>query len=212
MVECSSFQLEDVVRFHPRAAVVLNLTPDHLDRHGSMDAYRAAKLRIFAAMTADDVAIAPAGWELPGSARHRVIRDGVASRRRRHRVERTAALHVDGLGLVAGWDAIPLRGRHNRENVMAAAALVAHAARLGADELAAGLASFAGVAHRFEVVGEIDGVTYVNDSKATNADAACAALDAYPSGVHLIAGGKAKGARSRRWPMPRGQPMCAACT
>ena len=193
VVECSSFQLEDVVRFHPRAAVVLNLTPDHLDRHASMDAYRAAKLRIFAAMTADDVAIAPAGLTIPGSARHRVIREGA-----RHGDADIAwsagGLHVDGLGLIADWDAIPLRGRHNRENVMAAAALVAHPARLGAAEIAAGLASFAGVAHRLEVVGQIDGVTYVNDSKATNADAACAALDAYPFGVHLIAGGKAKGA------------------
>ena len=193
VVECSSFQLEDVVRFHPRAAVVLNLTPDHLDRHASMDDYRAAKLRIFAAMTPDDVAIAPAGWAIPGAARHRTIRDG-ARRDAADIAWSQGGLHVDQLGLVATWEAIPLRGRHNRENVMAAAALVAHAAGLSAPEIAAGLASFAGVAHRLEVVGEIDGVMYVNDSKATNADAACAALDAYPHGVHLIAGGKGKGA------------------
>jgi UDP-N-acetylmuramoylalanine--D-glutamate ligase len=193
VVECSSFQLEDVVRFHPRAAVVLNLTPDHLDRHASMDEYRAAKLRIFAAMTADDVAIAPEGWTIPGAARHRTIREG-ARRDAADIAWSQGGLHVDRLGLVAPWEAIPLRGRHNRENVMAAAALVAHAAGLSAPEIAAGLASFAGVAHRLEIVGEIDGVTYVNDSKATNADAACAALDAYPNGVHLIAGGKGKGA------------------
>jgi len=193
VVECSSFQLEDIVRFHPRAAVVLNLTPDHLDRHASMEAYTAAKLRVFAAMTADDLAIAPADWVLPGAAPHRVIREG--ARRGEADIAWTeGGLHIEGLGMVATWDAIPLRGRHNRENVMAAAAIVARVARLGAAEIATGLASFAGVAHRLEVVGVIDGVTYVNDSKATNADAACAALDAYPSGVHLIAGGKSKGA------------------
>lgn len=193
VVECSSFQLEDVDRFHPRAAVVLNLTPDHLDRHGSMDAYRTAKLRVFAAMTADDLAIAPEGWAIPGGAVPRVIRQG--ARRSDADIAWTdGGLHVQGLGRIAGWDAVPLRGRHNRENVMAAAALVAHAAQLTGQEIAAGLASFAGVAHRLEIVAELDGVTYVNDSKATNADAACAALDAYPHGVHLIAGGKPKGA------------------
>jgi UDP-N-acetylmuramoylalanine--D-glutamate ligase len=77
---------------------------------------------------------------------------------------------------------------------MAAAAVAAHAVHLTGAQIAAGLRSFAGVAHRLEVVGEINGVTYVNDSKATNADAACAALDAYPDGVRLIAGGKPKGA------------------
>jgi len=193
VVECSSFQLEDIVRFHPRAAVVLNLTPDHLDRHRSMDEYRAAKLRIFAAMTPDELAIAPEGWTIPGCARPRVIREG-ARRDDGDVAWSEGGLHLDGLGMIAGWEAIPLRGRHNRENVMAASALVAYAARLTRDEIAAGLASFAGVAHRLEIVGEIDGVTYINDSKATNADAACAALDAYPLGVHLIAGGTPKGA------------------
>ena len=193
VVECSSFQLEDSDRFHPRAAVVLNLTPDHLDRHHTMDEYRAAKVRIFEAMTPGDLAIAPEGWEIPGRAQPRVIRDG-ARRDAGDIAWSEGGLHVAGLGMVAGWDAIPLRGRHNRENIMAAAALVAHAAQLTRAELAAGLASFAGVGHRLEVVAEIEGVKYVNDSKATNTDAACAALDAYPHGVHLIAGGKPKGA------------------
>ncbi len=193
VVECSSFQLEDVVRFHPRAAVVLNLTPDHLDRHGSMAAYRDAKARVFAAMTAADLAIAPEDWALPEALRHRVIRDG-ARRGAADIAWSDGGLWVDGIGRVTGWDRIPLRGRHNRENVMAAAAIAAAAGGLGADQLARGLASFAGVPHRLEVVGEIGGVVYVNDSKATNADAACAALDAYPTGVHLIAGGKGKGA------------------
>lgn len=193
VVECSSFQLEDVERFHPRAAVLLNLTPDHIDRHGTLEAYRAAKLRIFAAMGPGDLAIAPEGWSIPGGARPRVLRDGV-----RHGPDDIAwsadGLHVDGYGLVAPWDEIPLRGRHNRENVMAAAALAAHAVGLDAAQIAAGLRSFAGVAHRLEVVGCRAGVTFVNDSKATNADAACAALDAYPEAVRLIAGGTPKGA------------------
>jgi UDP-N-acetylmuramoylalanine--D-glutamate ligase len=101
-------------------------------------------------------------------------------------------LHVEGLGRVVGWEDVALRGRHNRENAMAAAALAAHAG-LGADALAAGLAGFRPVAHRLEPVGEAGGVAFVNDSKATNPDAAIAALDAYPRGVHLIAGGRAKG-------------------
>ena len=93
---------------------------------------------------------------------------------------------------MARWDDVALRGRHNRENQMAAAAL-AHHAGAPAGAIAAGLASFPGVAHRLEVVGEAGGVRYVNDSKATNPEAAMAALDAYPQGVHLIAGGRAKG-------------------
>ncbi len=193
VVECSSFQLEDVDRFHPRAAVMLNLTPDHLDRHGSMTAYRDAKARVFATMTDADLAIAPEDWILPDAVRHRIIRDG-ARRGPADVAWSDDGLWVDGVGRVTTWDRIPLRGRHNRENIMAAAAIAAVAGGLTAADLARGLESFAGVPHRLEIVGEIDGVTYVNDSKATNADAASAALDAYPDGVHLIAGGKGKGA------------------
>lgn len=193
VVECSSFQLEDVVSFHPRAAVVLNLTPDHLDRHGSMAAYRDAKARVFGAMTEGDLAIAPDDWTLAPPLRHRTIHDG-ARRSDADIAWSEDGLCVEGLGHVAAWEEIPLRGRHNRENVMAAAAIAATSAGLTRGELAAGLETFAGVPHRLEVVGEIAGVLYVNDSKATNADAACAALDAYPQGVHLIAGGKGKGA------------------
>jgi UDP-N-acetylmuramoylalanine--D-glutamate ligase len=93
---------------------------------------------------------------------------------------------------VAAWDDIPLRGAHNRENVMAAAAMAAHAG-LDAAQIATGLASFPGVPHRLEVVGVANGVTFVNDSKATNPAAAIAALDAYPERVILIAGGSSKG-------------------
>ncbi len=190
VVECSSFQLEDVDTFRPRAAVLLNLSPDHIDRHGDMDRYRDAKLRLFEAQRPGDLAILPAPLTSAGGAPARRLCEGPPAA---DAVAWSAGgLHVAGLGRIAGWDDIPLRGRHNRENAMAAAALAAHAG-VGAGALADGLGGFAGVAHRLEHVGARDGVAYVNDSKATNPDAVLAALDAYPSGVRLIAGGRAKG-------------------
>ena len=190
VVECSSFQLEDVHRFRPRAAALLNLAPDHLDRHGSLEAYRAAKLRLFAAQEPGDLAILPPGMEATGAAPARRVYDGPAGPDAAAWAE--GGLHVAGLGRVISWDDVPLRGRHNRENAMAAAALAAHAGA-GADALAAGLRTFRAVPHRLEPVGSADGVRFVNVSRATNPDAAIAALDAYPAGVHLIAGGRAKG-------------------
>lgn len=190
VVECSSFQLEDVDTFRPRAAVLLNLTPDHIDRHGDMDRYREAKLRIFAAQHPEDLAILPAPLVPAGAAPARRLHDGAPGADAAAWAE--GGLHVAGLGRVIGWDEISLRGRHNRENAMAAAALAAHAG-LGARDIATGLAGFTAVAHRLEVVGTRAGAAYVNDSKATNPDAVLAALDAYPSGVRLIAGGRAKG-------------------
>ena len=188
VVECSSFQLEDVERFRPRAAALLNLAPDHLDRHGSLASYRDAKLRLFAAQEPGDLAILPPGLEATGRAPSRRIYDGPPGPGAAAWTE--GGLHVAGLGRILGWEEVALRGRHNRENAMAAAALSAHAG-LGADALAEGLASFRPVPHRLEPVGTAGGVAFVNDSKATNPDAAIAALDAYPRGVHLIAGGRA---------------------
>lgn len=191
VAECSSFQLEDIPSFRPHAAVLLNVTPDHMDRYPDFDAYRQAKLNLFAHQGAHDLAILPAGMTAPGGAPTRHLGQGgdtgpdVVS-------WAEGGLHVRGLGLVAPWEQIPLRGAHNRENVMAAAAMAAHAG-LGAREIAAGLATFPGVPHRLEVVGSAGGVTFVNDSKATNPAAAIAALDAYPQGVRLIAGGSSKG-------------------
>jgi UDP-N-acetylmuramoylalanine--D-glutamate ligase len=190
VVECSSFQLEDAHDLHPRAAVLLNLGPDHLDRHGSLEAYRDAKLRLFARQEAGDLAILPPGMAATGRAPARLLsqegpRPGAIA-------WAEGGLHLEGLGRVAAWEEVSLRGRHNRENAMAAAALAAHA---GADPagIAAGLRTFPGVAHRLEVVGEAGGVRFVNDSKATNPGAALAALDAYPARVHLILGGRGKG-------------------
>ena len=180
VVECSSFQLEDVEPFRPLAAALLNLAPDHLDRHGSLEGYRDAKLRLFAAQEAGDLAILPPGLEATGAAPARRTYDGPPGPDAVAWAE--GGLHVAGLGRVVAWDEVALRGRHNRENAMAAAALAAHAG-LGAAALAEGLASFRPVPHRLEPVGTAGGVAFVNDSKATNPDAAIAALDAYPRGA-----------------------------
>jgi UDP-N-acetylmuramoylalanine--D-glutamate ligase len=168
--ELSSFQLEDIESFRPEVAVLLNLTPDHLDRHGDLDAYRAAKLRIFENQGADDVAVVPRGFgELPGAAR---------------RVE------------FAADDPLPAKpripGEHNRENAAAAAA-AARAAGIEDGAIAEALRSFAGVPHRLELIREVDGVRWVNDSKATNPEAAERALGAYPPGLRVILGGSLKG-------------------
>jgi UDP-N-acetylmuramoylalanine--D-glutamate ligase len=167
--ELSSFQLEDIDGFRPRIAVLLNLTPDHLDRHGSMDAYRAAKLRIFENQTEDDIAVIPAGFEsVPGHGR---------------RIE------------FSGDDPLPaepgLPGAHNRENAAAAAA-AARAAGIADDAIAGALRSFPGVPHRLELVREVGGVRWVNDSKATNPEAAERAFGAYPPGLRVILGGSRK--------------------
>ena len=170
VVELSSFQLEDIVEFRPRIAVLLNLEPDHLDRHGSFEAYRDAKLRIFENQTESDTAVLPRGLD------HEV---------RARRVE------------VAADDPLPaepaLRGLHNRENAAAAVA-AARAAGAGEEEIARGLREFKGVPHRLELVAERAGVGFVNDSKATNVAATLRALAAYEdTPVRLILGGSRKG-------------------
>jgi UDP-N-acetylmuramoylalanine--D-glutamate ligase len=168
--ELSSFQLEDVHDLRPRVAVLINLEPDHLDRHGSFEAYRDAKLRIFENQTDDDTAVFPRGFgEIPGSAR---------------RVEFGSA---DPLPAEPG-----LPGLHNRENAAAATA-AARAVGLPDEAVAEALRSFPGVAHRLELVAEQDGVRFVNDSKATNTAAARRALAAYGEPLHVILGGSRKG-------------------
>jgi len=168
--ELSSFQLEDVHELRPRVAVLINLEPDHLDRHPSFEAYRDAKLRIFENQVEDDTAIMPRAFgEVPGEGR---------------RVE------------FSPDDALPaepgLPGVHNRENAAAATA-AARAAGLSDEAIAEALRSFPGVAHRLELVVEVDGVRYVNDSKATNTAAARRALAAYSEPLHVILGGSRKG-------------------
>jgi UDP-N-acetylmuramoylalanine--D-glutamate ligase len=164
--EASSFQLEDATDFAPEVAVLLNIEEDHLDRHGDLSSYRDAKLRIFANQEPPDVAVVAPGIDIP-SLPVRTVR---------------FAEHQD----------IALAGRHNRVN---AGAAVAVALERGLDPTAIGrtLRDFRGVAHRFETVAEIGGVTYVNDSKATNPSAAAAAIGSFDSGVHAILGGSLKG-------------------
>lgn len=168
--EISSFQLEDIHELRPWIAVLLNLEPDHLDRHGNFEAYREAKLRVFENQLPDDVAVVPRGFEpVPGAGR---------------RIE------------FAFDDPLPaeprIPGAHNRENAAAATA-AARAAGAAEATIAEGLRSFPGVPHRLEPVREIGGVRYVNDSKATNTAAARRALTAYDAPVHLILGGSLKG-------------------
>jgi UDP-N-acetylmuramoylalanine--D-glutamate ligase len=161
--ELSSFQLEDVHELACDVAVLLNLEPDHVDRHGSFEAYRDAKLRIFERSRAQ---VVPRGLGLPG-------------------IEFSADDDLPAEPLI--------RGAHNRENA-AAAATAARAAGIADEHIAAGLLIFPGVPHRLELVGERDGVRYVNDSKATNVAAALRALAAYADEpVHLILGGSPKG-------------------
>jgi len=170
--ELSSFQLEDIDTFRPHIAVLLNLEPDHLDRHGSFEAYRAAKLRIFENQTPEDIAVVPRGFgPIPGHGR---------------RVEFSAEDELPAEPLIPG--------AHNRENAAAATA-AARAAGQDDDEIAETLRTFPGVPHRLELVAEIGGVRFVNDSKATNTAAARRALTAYSAPLHLILGGSLKGER-----------------
>jgi UDP-N-acetylmuramoylalanine--D-glutamate ligase len=171
--EASSFQLEDTEAFAPEAAVLLNLAADHLDRHPSFNDYVSAKLRIFANQTEDDIAVVPADLALPPVGRARRVLFGSGPE-----VELSAR--------------IALAGEHNRQNAMAAAA-VCLARGIEPDAVAAGLSTFRGVAHRLERIAEIDGVSWINDSKATNVASTIVALRAFDSGVHLIAGGTGKG-------------------
>jgi UDP-N-acetylmuramoylalanine--D-glutamate ligase len=161
--ECSSFQLADSVAFSPECALLLNLGADHLNWHGSVDAYQAAKQRMFVNQGPEDVAVVPPGY---------------AGEVRATRIEYEPALSSE----------VRLRGRHNLEN--AGAARAAARAR-GIDEvaIAAALASFRGVPHRLEEIAVIGGVTYINDSKATNVGSTLVALEACEQGVRIILGG-----------------------
>ena len=190
--EVSSFQLEDTKAFAPEAAVLLNITPDHLDRHGTFAAYRDAKLEIFARQGNDDVAVAPLGIgieDLGGCARRVCFGEGpgasLSLRAGELWWEEQALLRVDELRLL---------GAHNVQNAMAAAA-VCLARGVEADAVRAGLRSFSGVRHRLEEVASTDGVRWVNDSKATNVASTVVALEAFGAGgaVHLILGGQGKG-------------------
>lgn len=222
VIETSSFQLETIERFRPHVAAVLNLSPDHLDRHGSMEAYAAAKERIFLNQTDEDFAVLNAGdgwcrtyatrlrsqvrWFRPGADFAPAVEAGGSG----------ARLQGDDLVWVESGQShpilplaeIPLRGAHNVENVLAAVSIACILQQVGGAPAAAGaglqgsqavaairaaVASFKAVEHRLEFVARIAGVDYFNDSKATNVDAAIKALEAFPGGLWVILGGKDKG-------------------
>ena len=202
VVEASSFQLESISAFRPDIAVLLNVTPDHLDRHGSIEAYGRAKARLFENQKEEDAAVvnaddavapqyAPAGPRVFWFSRLKRVASGCYLR------GDEIVFRCDGAeSVLLERKVIGLRGSHNIENILAAAA----AARLAGVEpgaIAEGVRTFAGVEHRIEYVATISGVDYFNDSKATNVDATLKALDAFPGNVLVILGGKDKGSDFR---------------
>jgi UDP-N-acetylmuramoylalanine--D-glutamate ligase len=198
VVELSSFQLELTTAFRPNIGLFLNLTPDHLDRHHSLETYGRAKARMFANQTEADCALLNA--DDPLTAQHAPSRPQVFWFSRKQRVAQGVYLRGneivfrrDGVEeILLHLEDVGLPGAHNLENVLAAA-LAAHLAGAGAEAIARGVRSFAGVEHRLEFVAEIAGVRYYNDSKATNVDATLKALDAFPGRLLVILGGKDKG-------------------
>jgi UDP-N-acetylmuramoylalanine--D-glutamate ligase len=198
VAELSSFQLELIETFRPNISVFLNLTPDHLDRHHTLESYGAAKARIFENQTEADNAILNA--DDPGTTPYAPTKPQVYWFSRKQRVaqgafvkENEILFRRDGVEEpVLQLTDIPLAGAHNVENVLAA---VAATRLVGAEPaaIAKGVRSFAGVEHRLEFVAEIGGVRFYNDSKATNVDATLKALDAFPGRILIILGGKDKG-------------------
>src|SRR6266404_6942637 len=197
--EVSSFQLETTELFQPRVAVVLNLTPDHLDRHGTFEAYVDAKARIFANQTPADCAVlnaddaptralasrttAPVGW----FSRRRELSHGVFVRDGRIAAKLNG--HVEE---ICPLSEIFLRGQHNVENVLAATACALWTG-VSPAAIRAAVGRFRGVAHRIEWVRDLAGVKYYNDSKGTNVDSTLRALESFSEPIVLIAGGKGKG-------------------
>jgi UDP-N-acetylmuramoylalanine--D-glutamate ligase len=200
VLEVSSFQLETAYQFRPNIAAILNISPDHLDRHGNMENYVAAKERIFAnqgpsdalVLNADDDAAARAAARAKSRvfwfSHTRIVRQGAfvhdgaiyfrAS-------EQSAPEFILKVG------SIPLKGQHNVENVLAAVC-AARLAGVAPEVIRGAVGRFHAVEHRLEFVASVNGVDYYNDSKATNVDAAMKAIAAFPSGIHLILGGKDK--------------------
>jgi UDP-N-acetylmuramoylalanine--D-glutamate ligase len=200
VLEVSSFQLETTESFHPHVAVILNITPDHLDRHGTFENYAAMKEKIFANQTGTDYLILNGDDSTVQQA---------ASRTRsqvlwfsRSKIVRCGAFLLDGMVMfrpteqekpipVLPLAEIPLKGEHNIENVLAAVC-AACVAKIPTQTIAQTIGSFHAVEHRLEFVAAIHGVDYYNDSKATNVDATAKAIASFPGNIHLILGGKDK--------------------
>ena len=194
VLELSSFQLETIESFVADIALVLNITPDHLDRHHTMERYIDAKARLVETQGRGQVAVLnagdPASAGLAKRTRAKVVYFNASAPGPWAVAESDGVITVDEQRLIP-VAAIPLRGRHNVENVMAAAA-AAWLANVSLDAIEAAIRTFPGVEHRIEFVRTLDGVTYYNDSKATNVDATEKALDAFDGGVWIILGGKDK--------------------
>jgi UDP-N-acetylmuramoylalanine--D-glutamate ligase len=199
VLEVSSFQLETIVEFRPRIAVILNITPDHLDRHKTFDNYVNAKARIFENQGAGDFTVLNADDAttagLAGRTRARIFWFS-----RKKQVERGALVrggHIyfrDDKGeqeIMAAGD-VPLKGAHNLENVLAGV-VVGMLAGCRPEQIRQAVRHFKAVEHRLEFVTSVAGVDYYNDSKATNVDATIKALESFPANIHLILGGKDKG-------------------
>jgi UDP-N-acetylmuramoylalanine--D-glutamate ligase len=190
--ECSSYQLEDSVDFSPEVAAFLNLGPDHLDRHGDMENYLKAKLRIFANQEEGDVAILNADDpEVAGSRTvARTVSFSTEGAPQATITLEDETVMVDSKPLIEVGE-MKIIGRHNVANAMAGAAS-ALAFGLDMEQVAEGLRSFPPVPHRYEPVAEIEGVVFINDSKATNVDATLAAIESSDRALHLILGGSSK--------------------
>lgn len=199
VLEISSFQLETIQTFRPKVAVVLNVTPDHLDRHKTFETYTDAKARIFENQSGDDFAVlneddptceamasrtkAQVFW----FSRQKEVKQGAWVR------EGSILFHDDrGQREIMQTSEVPLKGAHNLENVLAAACA---GSLMGcpAEKIRQAVRDFKAVEHRLEFVATIRGVDYYNDSKATNVDATIKALESFPANIHLILGGKDKG-------------------
>jgi UDP-N-acetylmuramoylalanine--D-glutamate ligase len=200
VLEVSSFQLETIEEFHPWISVVLNITPDHLDRHGSFENYAAAKTRITERQEASDFLVLNAE-DKPTQMVAAKTRAQIYWFSPRRPIKQGAFVHGESIFFVAKEGAKPepvtpvaeikLKGAHNVENVLAAVC-AARLAGIPAEKIRVSVAEFKGVEHRLERVRSLHGVDFYNDSKATNVDAAMKAVASFAGGIHLILGGKDK--------------------
>ncbi len=198
VLEVSSFQLETIASFRPKIAAILNITPDHLDRHGSLENYVSAKARIFENQTAGDFTILNADNDLAAGLAAR-SKGQVFFFSRKSEIAQGAFVRNQEIffrddknvtGIMPVLE-IPLKGAHNVENVLAAVS-IAFLGGCAPQQIRKAVAEFHAVEHRLELIAKIDGVEYYNDSKATNVDATIKALESFPGGIHLILGGKDK--------------------
>ncbi|HWB32676.1 MAG TPA: UDP-N-acetylmuramoyl-L-alanine--D-glutamate ligase [Acidobacteriaceae bacterium] len=200
VLEVSSFQLETIAAFRPKISVVLNITPDHLDRHGSFENYAAAKTRITENQTAEDFLVLN-GEDKPTQMVAAKSRAQIYWFSPQRPIKQGAFVHGESIAFIPREGAkaepvmpvaeIPLKGTHNVENVLAAVC-AARLAGIPAESIRESVRTFRAVEHRLEFVAATGGVEFYNDSKATNVDATKKALEAFGGGVHLILGGKDK--------------------